>query len=75
MRGDSVAEEIGESVGLAQAVPYGARRWVRERVPPSVWRQIRRVGVGETAPQRWIRRSRTGSAALMLSAATRAGPS
>ena len=68
MRGDSVAEEIGESVGLAQAVPYGARRWVRERVPPSVWRQIRRVGVGETAPQRWVRRSRTGSAALMLSA-------
>ena len=55
-------------MGLAQAVPYGARRWVRERVPPTVWRQIRRVGVGETAPQRWVRRSRTGSAALMLSA-------
>ncbi len=55
-------------MGLAKAVPYGARRWVRERVPPSVWRQIRRVGVGETAPQRWARRGRTGSAALVLSA-------
>ena len=55
-------------MGLAKAMPYGARRWVHERVPPSVWRRIRRVGVGETAPQRWARRSRTGSTAMVLAA-------
>ncbi len=55
-------------VGLARTVPYGARRWVHDRVPPSVWRHLRRVGVGETAPQRWVRRGRTGSSALVLSA-------
>jgi hypothetical protein len=51
-------------VRLVRTVPHGARRWVKDRVPKRVWRHMRRLGHGQTLPQRGLRRVSSAARAV-----------